>query len=587
MAMTFVAPGGDETLGNPSTSPYGPLLQHTDTAGNLAQNGTVQAATDFVHGAHQRSYGFGPGGNNQYQIPAFGSQNANGRVNMFMYFVTLPNAASSIISMSQNLSSASIRLRMTSAGVLQVFNNTVQIGTNGSTLSTGQWYRICVAFAVTSTTVNEIRVYVEGVLDISITNATLTTALSDNLQFGNNSSNGAYDVRISDIYVDDSSSLADPGNIWVTVKRPNANGTTNGFTTQIGSGGSGYGTGHSPQVNERPNTDTNGWSIVGAGSAVTEEYNIESKSTGDIDISAAIIVDTMVFAKAKALVQETGSLIVNGNTTSVTIRTNDNVPLRAFVGGSTYPAGTGADVGIVTDTSLTTVSLYEIGAAVAYIPNTASSVNVTDSITISESITMNEFSFINKSDSITISESITIQEINFVSVTDSLAIGESITLQKFSFINVTESLSITESIILQEISFISATEALTITELISITSQLGSISISDAITISETVTMIEISFISVSDSLSLTESRTITNSQLGDISAIDTLTLSELITVANAQLGGISVNDSLTLSESRTVTLIIVAAALNGIAIMRSKENEWALAMDVLDSVDQ
>ncbi|WP_323162301.1 hypothetical protein, partial [Pseudomonas fluorescens] len=80
--------------------------------------------------------------------------------------------------------------------------------------------------------------------------------------------------------VDDSSALTDPGNIWVAAKRPNANGTTNGFTTQIGSGGSGYGSGHSPQVNERALSTTNGWSMVGAGAAVTEEYNIESKSTG-------------------------------------------------------------------------------------------------------------------------------------------------------------------------------------------------------------------------------------------------------------------------------------------------------------------
>lgn len=377
MGMTFAAPSGDETLGNPSATPFGPLLQNQDAAGNSAQGGTVQAATDFVYGAHQRSYGFGGGANFQYQIPAFttgavGTQNANGRVNMRMYFVTLPNASSSIISMSQNLGSASVRLRMTSGGVLQVFNGSVQIGTNGSTVSTGQWYRMTVAFACASTTVNEIRVYVNGVLDISITNATLTTAASDNLQFGNNSSNATYDVRISDVYCDDSNSLADTGDILVTWKRANANGTTNGFTTQVGSGGSGYGTGHSPQVNERPNTDTNGWSIVGAGSAVTEEYNIESKSTGDIDISTATIIDTMVVAKATALVQETGNIIINGVSTAQTIKTNDKRPLLGTLGSSTYPAGTGADVGISTDTSLTTVSLFEIGAAVAYLPGTAS-----------------------------------------------------------------------------------------------------------------------------------------------------------------------------------------------------------------------
>ena len=58
----------------------------------------------------------------------------------------------------------------------------------------------------------------------------------------------------------------DPGAILVTAKRPFTNGTTeDGFTTQIGASGSGYGSGHTPQVNERPLSQTNGWSVIGAG----------------------------------------------------------------------------------------------------------------------------------------------------------------------------------------------------------------------------------------------------------------------------------------------------------------------------------
>src|SRR6185436_9856514 len=126
-------------------------------------------------------------------------------------------------------------------------------------------------------------------------------------------------LRSSDHYVDSSASLTDTGNIWVTAKRPNANGTTNGFTTQIGSGGSGYGTGHSPQVNERVLSTTNGWSMVGAGSAVTEEYNIESAAAGDIDISSANYVDVMGWVYASSLVNETASIIVNGVSSNISL----------------------------------------------------------------------------------------------------------------------------------------------------------------------------------------------------------------------------------------------------------------------------
>jgi hypothetical protein len=172
---------------------------------------------------------------------------------------------------------------------------------------------------------------------------------------------------MSDFYIDNSSSLTDTGNIWVTAKRPVANGTTNGFSTQIGSGGSGYGTGHSPQVNERPLSTTNGWSMVGAGSAVTEEYNIEGKSVGDIDISTATIIDWLGWVSIKALAGETGNVIIDGASVAQAITTTATLYTK-IKGSATYPAGTGADIGFQTTTALTTVSLYECGVIVAYIP---------------------------------------------------------------------------------------------------------------------------------------------------------------------------------------------------------------------------
>ena len=178
-------------------------------------------------------------------------------------------------------------VKITSTGVLQLWNrlNDNQIGSNGATLSTGQWYSITLAYTIISTSVNRFELFVNSVSTISVTNATLTSTGSTGVKIGNQNNNATLDFRTSDHYVDDSSSLTDTGDIWVTAKRPVSNGTTNGFSTQIGSGGSGYGSGHSPQVNERPLSTTNGWSMVGAGSAVTEEYNIEGKSVGDINIS--------------------------------------------------------------------------------------------------------------------------------------------------------------------------------------------------------------------------------------------------------------------------------------------------------------
>lgn len=261
------------------------------------------------------------------------------------------------------------RLRITSAGVLQWWDVLAQKGSDGGTLSTGVWYRISVAYTITSSTVNRFEVWVDGVSSISITNASVFNALTTrNLLLGG--SDGTLDARFSDIYLDDSTALTDPGNIWVTAKRPNANGTTNNFVTQIGSGGSGYGSGHSPQVNERASSDTNGWSVV-AVAATTEEYTIESAATGDINISADTIVDYVGWVRAKSLIAETGLIKVGGTTSNIAL-TSTITTFQKVKGSSTYPAGN-TDIGIVTDATATTVSLYEAGIVVAYIPAAAPS----------------------------------------------------------------------------------------------------------------------------------------------------------------------------------------------------------------------
>lgn len=356
MATSFIEPGGDADFG---------------TAFWSTNNGTVALATDIVHGNHIKSIRFRPAAIN-YMVKSNILADAGGRISFYLYIVALPTGSPRIIGGSEQASDGSnvIAIALTSGGVLQlVDNNLAQIGTNGSTLSTGVWYRICLTWTITSTTVNQIRLYKNAVTDISVSNATLANISSADFTLGI-SSDTTCDLRISDIYVDNSTALTDPGNIWVTAKRPNANGTTNGFTTQIGAGGSGYGTGHSPQVNERPLNNANGWSMVGAGSAITEEYTVEGSSVGDIDISKATLVDYVGWVDAKAALAETGSIIVGGTSSNISLTSTETIFTKAK-GSTTYPAG-GTDIGIITSTTLTTVSLYECGLIFAYIPAAAS-----------------------------------------------------------------------------------------------------------------------------------------------------------------------------------------------------------------------
>lgn len=355
MATKFIEPGGDATF---------------DTSLWTVFTGTPTIATDFVHGSHINSIQTSTHGVNDVLASIATVADAGGRYSLYLYVKTLPSATSSIASLKSTADVANVlRIRITSTGVLQIWDNTAQQGSNGSTLLTGVWYRISFAWKITSSTVNEGRMWVNGALDVSISNVTLSTTAMADWKIGNLSGDANIDLRTSDHYLDDSNSLTETGDIWVTAKRPNANGTTNGFTTQIGAGGSGYGAGHSPQVNERALSTTNGWSMVGAGSAITEEYNIEAISVGDRNIGTATIVDYMGWAYMSSLVAETVQFILNGASSSQAI-TNTNAMYKKIAGSTTYPASTGADIGITTDTSLTTVNLYECGVIFAYIPAT-------------------------------------------------------------------------------------------------------------------------------------------------------------------------------------------------------------------------
>ncbi len=248
---------------------------------------------------------------------------------------------------------------------------------NGTTvLAANTWNEATLSYYITNTTTFAFKLYINNILETTANAGTLSSTATSQLSFGMSSagwSSGSPAFWFDDVIVDNgASSSSQPdfaGAVRVTHKRPNANGTTNGFTTQIGSGGSGYGSGHSPQVNEQPLSVTNGWSTTAVLTAVTEEYNVEGASVGDVNTTGSTIVDWGGWGYIKAVLSETPSLIVNGNNTAFTLTANTNRLIHAYAGSTSFPPGSGADVGIVSDATVTTtMSLFEAGVHVAYIP---------------------------------------------------------------------------------------------------------------------------------------------------------------------------------------------------------------------------
>lgn len=274
---------------------------------------------------------------------------------------------------------------LTSANKLIVLSdNHSNLATGTAVLATSTDYRISCAYTITSTTVNTITVRLydssNTLLDtITVTNGTLVVASGDAFVFGFrvNGSNAGANLNAwgAHFYIDDGTA-GDIGNIRVTAKRPFSNGTSVQFTTQIGSGGSGYGSGHTPQVNERPLSTTNGWSLTNTTKS-TEEYNIEGVTVGDVNLIGASIVDytgwiySQVNSTANSPVHH---IIVNNVATTITEATSAGL-FTKIAGSTTYPAGTGTDIGI--DAQYTTTghltSLFEAGIIIAYTPATNTS----------------------------------------------------------------------------------------------------------------------------------------------------------------------------------------------------------------------
>lgn len=373
-ATLFAEPGTDATrdffLYQSTTSPANSTLTSDNTTSHTGPRSYNITTTALGVGAYAST-------------PAATAVDAGTRISMWVRFSSVSPSTATIIASPQTVGSVTI------IGLGLDTDNTLKVSGRGATakngttvLSANIWYRISMSYKITSASNWSAQVFLDGKPEVFTSGADGTlAAITTNywkIGFVSSASIAAFtgislmNVNYDDIYIDNVADLSDPGKnvkdtLSVTAKRPNTSGTVNGFTTRIGGGGSGYGTGHSPQVNEQPMSVANGWSMVGLGSAVTEEYNVENKSTGDVDITNAPIVDIIGWIFSKALVGETVQIVINGSNFAQAI-TSTVTAYEEAAGSTTYPAGTGTDIGEITDTSLTTVSLYETGILVVFNP---------------------------------------------------------------------------------------------------------------------------------------------------------------------------------------------------------------------------
>lgn len=203
-------------------------------------------------------------------------------------------------------------------------------------------------------------------------------------------------------------------------------------------------------------------------------------------------------------------------------------------------------------------ALYNGGAGLAYPLLTDYSINVSDQINITESVTMQIVSSINVNDQINITESVTVRSEMNINVNDQITITESVTANVFFdgySVDVNDQINITESVVIQntELGGINVSDQINISDVPNFTGDLGNISVSDDITITESVSMTGELNLSVADSINITDVPT------------------------PGLVNNISVSDSITITESVSM---FIPQPPTGLAHMRSKEQEWPFGMD-------
>lgn len=260
--------------------------------------------------------------------------NAGRRISVYVNFTDLPTGTLRFISIETGAASSAFTISITSGGVLKVLNNTgTELG-SGSTLSTGVWYRIGVSYTISSTSVNEIRVYRDAALDISVTNGSVSNTASTTLKLGwiTSSVGNSKILNMDDIYVDDGADLTDTGDVHVTAKLPATNNTNN-FDTAIGANPANRYT----NVNERALSETNGWQHA-ANTVVAENYLVETRSTGDVDLTNCTLLGRTAWVWAKkAVAFSTIAYVASAKNTSKVVGTTlaATVPVGGFASGTT------------------------------------------------------------------------------------------------------------------------------------------------------------------------------------------------------------------------------------------------------------
>lgn len=333
-------------------------------------SGTVASASDQAHtGLRSLKLSTGsPAADAQAQAPVL--NDAGRRISLWVRFGAAPSSSSVAFVLCLAADGNGIhQLRLSaSRKVVQLIydsGSTFPQVTGTAVLELNTWHRITLSYIVTSTTNFTFKCYVNGVLDSTMaytTNALARTGTNKLVCYAQSTIGANVDTWFDDIYVDDGSDCSDTGDVRVTAKRPNAN-STNTFDTTTSTTNSGYGTGNSIYVNQRPLSTTGARRHNGTGTA-TENYAIENAATGDVDLTNRALVARLSWMHASGVSTDT-LFDNNGSATPASGNVGSAGIYYKVSTSTTYPSNPATGMGRPTGNA-TDAILNECGVMIAY-----------------------------------------------------------------------------------------------------------------------------------------------------------------------------------------------------------------------------
>lgn len=297
-------------------------------------SGTITVDSSVVYTGRQRSLKLNTGNPAVTALARTAAgvlTDAGNRICGHFRYETAFAAASNICTFENSSSTTVLGLRInTSNQLILITGGPTTLGTGTTTLTTGTFHRVSIAYTITSTTVYSVRVYLDGnsTPEISVTNGTTLTGIGITTIAVNLQSTAGTDRILywSDIYADNGNDLSMIEDINLNYKGPDEANATSFDTT----GGTGA-------VNERPISETN-YKQHAATTDVAQNWTLQTAAEGDLDISTKTIVAYTGFAWAKrgSITACTHRASAAGNTANPTTTDTITIPSSTATGDSLF-----------------------------------------------------------------------------------------------------------------------------------------------------------------------------------------------------------------------------------------------------------